>query len=125
VSEPPAALARRVQPLWAAVPVSARAAVLRRAAQAVLDEVDTLAGLLAAQTGRPRTALMLGELLPSVSGLHGLAAAAPDAVRERRAGRSGRLVPAPIGVVGLRGGTSPWAEPLLETAAAVVMATRS
>jgi acyl-CoA reductase-like NAD-dependent aldehyde dehydrogenase len=124
-----AALARRAQPLWAALPVAARTQALRRAAQAVLDEVDTLADLLARETGRPRTEVLLAELLPAVSGLHALADAAPGALADRRLGRplalaAGRrtvLVQAPAGVVGLRGGVaSPWGEPLLETAAALV-----
>lgn len=121
--------ARRVQPLWAAVPVAARARFLRRAAQAVLDELDALAGLLAQETGRPRTEVLLAELLPSVSGLHALADAAPAALGDQRfgrrtaraAGRRAALLQAPVGVAGLRGGTaSPWAEPLLEAAAATV-----
>jgi acyl-CoA reductase-like NAD-dependent aldehyde dehydrogenase len=124
-----AALARRGQPLWASVPVAARAQALRRAAQAVLDEVDPLAELLARETGRPRTEVLLAELLPAVSGLHALADAAPRALADRRlgrplaaaAGRRAALVQAPVGVVGLRGGAaSPWREPLLEAAAALV-----
>jgi acyl-CoA reductase-like NAD-dependent aldehyde dehydrogenase len=124
-----AALGRRVQPLWAAVPVQARARALRRAAQAVLDELDPLALLLARETGRPRTEALVAELLPSVSGLHALADAAPGALGDRwlgrravwRPGRRAALVQRPAGVVGLRGGrSSPWAEPLLEVAAALV-----
>jgi betaine-aldehyde dehydrogenase len=123
------ALGRRAQPLWGSVPVASRAGFLRRAAQAVLDELEPLAGLLARETGRPRTEALLAELLPSVSGLHALADAAPAALGDRRlgrrtaraAGRHAALVQAPVGVVGLGGGTaSPWAEPLLEAAAALV-----
>jgi hypothetical protein len=124
-----ASTAARARPLWSAVPVAARCGFLRRAAQAVLDELEPLAGLLARETGRPRTEALLAELLPSVSGLHALAAAAPAALGDRRlgrrtaraAGRHAALVQAPAGVVGLRGGAaSPWAEPLLEAAAALV-----
>jgi acyl-CoA reductase-like NAD-dependent aldehyde dehydrogenase len=124
-----AALAARAQPLWAAVPVTARARALRRAAQAILDEVEALALLLARETGRPRTEAMLAELLPSVSGLHELADAAPGVLGDRRLGRravlrGGRrsaLVQRPIGVSGVRGGAaSPWVEPVLETAAALL-----
>jgi acyl-CoA reductase-like NAD-dependent aldehyde dehydrogenase len=124
-----AALARRAQPLWAAVPVLARARALRRAAQAVLDEVDALARLLARETGRPRTQALLAELLPSVSGLHELADAGPGVLADRRLGRrpllrGGRrsaLVQRPVGIAGIRGGSaSPWVEPLLETAAALL-----
>jgi acyl-CoA reductase-like NAD-dependent aldehyde dehydrogenase len=124
-----AALAARAQPLWAAVPVESRARALRRAAQAVLDELEPLAVLLARETGRPRTEALLAELLPGVSGLHELADSAPGVLHDRRlgargvlrAGRRSALVQRPVGVVGVIGGAaSPWVEPLLETAAALV-----
>jgi acyl-CoA reductase-like NAD-dependent aldehyde dehydrogenase len=117
------------QPLWALVPPAARARYLRRAAQAILDEVDELADLLAARSAVPRTEALLAELLPSVGGLHGLAEDGPDVLRDRRLGRmpvlrAGRrsvLFHDPLGVVGIRGGGgSPWAEPLLDTAAALL-----
>lgn len=117
------------QPLWAAVPPYARARYLRRAAQAILDEVDGLADLLASEAGMPRTEALLAELLPSVAGLHELADQGPRALADRRLGRvavlrGGRrafLFQAPLGVVGIRSGdASPWAEAALETAAALL-----
>lgn len=117
------------QPLWAAVPAAARARYLRRAAQAILDEVDDLAGLLAAEARVPRSEAMVGELLPSVAGLHELADDGPGALADQRLGRAAVLrggrrafvLQAPAGVVGLRGGDgSPWAELVLETAAALL-----
>jgi acyl-CoA reductase-like NAD-dependent aldehyde dehydrogenase len=98
-------------------------------AMAVLDEVEDLAGMLARETGLPRTDALLAELLPSVGGLHGLADDGPKALREQRLGRvpalrAGRrsvLVQAPHGIVGIRGSErSPWAEPTLEIAASVL-----
>ena len=121
--------ARLVQPLWAAVPAHARAHYLRRAAQAVLDELDRLALLIARETGRPRSEALLAELLPSVSALHALADDGPRALADQRLGRpsllrAGRravLVQAPAGVVGVRGrGASPWAEPVMESAASLL-----
>ena len=117
--------ARGPQPLWAAVPPAARAHYLRRAAQAILDEVDALADLLAAEAQVPRTEALLAELLPSVAGLHELADAGPDALADRRLGRAplrrSFLFQRPVGVVGIRGGDgSPWAEPVLEAAAALL-----
>jgi acyl-CoA reductase-like NAD-dependent aldehyde dehydrogenase len=118
-----------VQPLWAAVPAGARAQYLRRAAQAVLDDLDRLALLIAQETGRPRSQALLAELLPSVSALHALADDGPRALADQRLGRpallrGGRravLVQAPAGVVAIRGrGVSPWAEPLLESAASLL-----
>ncbi|MEA2292397.1 MAG: hypothetical protein QOE86_36 [Solirubrobacteraceae bacterium] len=117
------------QPLWALVPPEARARYLRRTAQALLDEVDELAGLLAAEAGMPRTEALLAELLPSVAGLGELADDGPSALADRRlgrhvvlnAGRRATLFQAPAGVVGIRGGDgSPWAEPVLEAAAALL-----
>jgi acyl-CoA reductase-like NAD-dependent aldehyde dehydrogenase len=118
-----------VQPLWAAVPAAARAQYLRRAAQAVLDELDRLALLIARETGRPRSEALLAELLPSVSALHSLADDGPRALRDQRLGRpsllrAGRravLVQAPAGLVGVGGrNASAWAEPLLESAASLL-----
>jgi acyl-CoA reductase-like NAD-dependent aldehyde dehydrogenase len=123
------AAARLVQPLWAAVPASARAHYLRRAAQAVLDELDRLALLIARETGRPRSEALLAELLPSVGALHALADDGPRALADQRLGRpsllrAGRravLVQAPAGVVAVCGrNASPWAEPLLESAASLL-----
>ena len=123
------ASAAAAQPLWALVAPRDRARYLRRAAMAVLDELDALADLLAAEAGQPRSEAMLAELLPSVGGLHGLAGDGPGALADRRlgpvpalrAGRRSTLVQAPLGVVGVhvRDG-SPWAGPLLEVAAALL-----
>jgi acyl-CoA reductase-like NAD-dependent aldehyde dehydrogenase len=124
-----ASAAALVQPLWAAVPAGARAHYLRRAAQAVLDELDRLALLIARETGRPRSEALLAELLPSVSALHALADDGPRALADRRlgrpaplrAGRRAALVQAPAGIVGVRGrSASPWAEPLAESAASLL-----
>ena len=120
---------RSPQPLWSLVPAQGRARYLRRAATAILDELDPLADALADAVGQPRTEGVLAELLPSVGGLHDLADDGPKVLRDRRLGRipvlrAGRrsvLQSAPVGVVGIRGGrTSPWAEPVLETGAALL-----
>jgi acyl-CoA reductase-like NAD-dependent aldehyde dehydrogenase len=121
--------AAAAQPLWALVAPRDRARYLRRAAMAVLDELEELADLLAAEAGQPRSEAMLAELLPSVGGLHGLASDGPGALADQRlgpvpalrAGRRSSLVRSPLGVVGVhvRDG-SPWAGPLLEVAAALL-----
>jgi acyl-CoA reductase-like NAD-dependent aldehyde dehydrogenase len=113
------------QPLWANVPAEARTRLARRAGQAVLDELDGLAALLAREAGMPRTEALLAELLPSVAGLAELAADAPAALADRRVGRwrpwRATLYQGPVGVAGIRGGLgSPWAEPALEVVAALL-----
>ena len=117
------------QPLWALVAARDRARYLRRAAKAVLDELEPLADLLAGEAGQPRSEAMLAELLPSVGGLHGLANDGPKALADQRlgpvpalrAGRRSTLVQAPLGVVGIavRDGSA-WAGPLLEVGASLL-----
>lgn len=123
------AAARAAQPLWSLVPLEARARYIRRAAVALLDELDDLAVRLAVETGWPRTQLELTELLPAASGLRAIADDGPRALADQRiaplaarlVGRSTRLVHSPVGVIGLRGpSASPFAEPALEAAAALL-----
>jgi acyl-CoA reductase-like NAD-dependent aldehyde dehydrogenase len=120
---------RVAQPLWSLVPVASRARYIRRTAVAMLDELGDLARRLADETGWPKSHIVLTELLPAVDGLHALASDGPRALADRRlapraallAGRSTRLVQSPLGVVGVRGpSASPWAEPALEAAAALL-----
>ena len=121
--------ARQAHPLWAVLPVAARARYLRRAAVALIDELDELAPRLADETGWPVSQLMVSELLPAARGLSALADDGPRALADTRltpralllAGRSTRVVQSPVGLVGVRGpSASPFAEPLLETAAALL-----
>ncbi len=120
---------RSPQPLWSLIPATGRARYLRRAATAILDELDPLADALADAVGQPRTEGVLAELLPSVGGLHDLADDGPRALRDKRlgripvlrAGRRSLLQSAPVGTIAVRGGrASPWAEPVLETGAALL-----
>jgi len=124
-----AAAGKVAQPLWSLVPIASRARYIRRTAVAMLDELDRLAIALADETGWPKSQIVLSELLPAVRGLHALASDGPRALADQRlaprtallAGRSTRLVHSPVGVIGLRGpSASPWAEPALEAAAALL-----
>src|SRR3954451_3342193 len=117
------------QPLWSLVPIASRARYIRRTAVAMLDELDDLARRLADETGWPKSHIVLSELLPAVDGLHALASGGPRALADRRlspraallTGRSTRLVQSPVATIGLRGpSASPWAEPALEAAAALL-----
>ena len=121
--------AAAAQPLWAAVPASARARYVRRVARLALDELDELGLLLAREAGRPRTEAILGEILPGIAGLGDLADDGPGALADRRLGRPALLrggrravgVQQPRGVIGVLGApASPWTEPALEVAAALL-----
>ena len=72
------------QSLWSLVPVASRARYIRRAAVAMLDELDDLARVLAEATGWPRAHVVLSELLPAARGLHALAEQGPRALADRR-----------------------------------------
>lgn len=121
--------ARRAHPLWALLPVAARARYIRRASVALLDELDELAPRLAEETGWPRSQLLVSDLLPAARGLRALADDGPRALADTRLtprgalllGRSTRVLQAPVGLVGVRGpSASPFAEPALEAAAALL-----
>ena len=59
----------KVQPLWALLRVRDRARYMQRMAQAVIDEFDELAHILAREQGRPRAEVAALELLPAIDAL--------------------------------------------------------
>ena len=78
-----------VQPFWAQLPLSDRARYMRRAAQALIDELDDLARLLAREQGKPLSECYVMELLPTIDSLRWLADAGPGILEDER-------VPLPI-----------------------------
>ena len=116
-------------PCWSLVPAAGRARYLRRAATAILDELDPLADALADTVGQPRTEGVLARAAavgrrparPRRRRPEGAArpAARPDPAAARRAPLAASRRRS--GSVGVRGGrASPWAEPVLETGAALL-----
>src|SRR5207248_1842102 len=110
-----------VQPLWAQLRTPDRARYLRRAAQAVIDELDELVPLFAQAHDRTPGEVAALELLPAIDGLSWLADAGARALRDRRLAvpRSShpvtraRLAWEPLGVVGLLGAADAvFAQPL-------------
>jgi acyl-CoA reductase-like NAD-dependent aldehyde dehydrogenase len=105
-----------VQPFWAALRLADRSRYLRRIAQVVLDEVDSLSELFAREQGRPRTEAVTMELLASVDALRWVAGNAPRFLADQRLrgnqlpmrGKRSHLVRDPLGVVGV---ASPWSSP--------------
>ena len=123
------AASAQVQPLWAALRVADRARYLRRAAQAVIDELDELAAVLGDEGGRGPAEVIALELLPAVDGLRWLAEGGARALRERRLAvpratspiTRARRTYEPLGVVAVVGaGDAPFAQPLWQLGAALL-----
>jgi acyl-CoA reductase-like NAD-dependent aldehyde dehydrogenase len=119
----------QVQPLWAALRVSDRARYLRRAAQAVIDELDELAVVLGGEAARAPAEVIALELLPAVDGLRWLADGGARTLRERRLAVPRATSPVtrarrtyePLGVVAVVGaGDAPFAQPLWQIGAALL-----
>jgi len=62
-----------VQPFWAQLPLGDRAHYMRRAAQAIIDDLDGLATLLSREQGKPINEAYVMELLPTIDALHWIA----------------------------------------------------
>jgi acyl-CoA reductase-like NAD-dependent aldehyde dehydrogenase len=119
----------QVQPLWAQLRLRDRARYLRRAGQAVIDELDELLTLLGEGLDREPAEVAALELLPAVDGLQWLADAGTRALRERRLSaprgshplKHGRMAWEPLGVVGILGAPeAPFAQPLWQAGAALL-----
>ena len=70
-----------VQPFWAQLPLNDRARYMRRAAQAIIDQLDELAELLSREQGKPINEAYVMELLPTIDSLRWLAEAARGSSR--------------------------------------------
>jgi acyl-CoA reductase-like NAD-dependent aldehyde dehydrogenase len=119
----------RIQPAWAELPLKTRAAYMRRAAEALLDDIDEVAELLVREQGKPRTEAYTMELLPTVDALHWCAKAgqkvlANERVRMTQAftlSKSAHFSYEPIGVVGVIAPWNyPWSIPFGEVAIALM-----
>ena len=75
-----------VQPFWAQLPLADRARYMRRAVQAIIDQLDELAQLLSREQGKPLNESYVMELLPSIDALRWLAEAGPGILGVQHAG---------------------------------------
>jgi len=119
----------RIQPAWAELSLKTRGAYLRRAADALLDDIDELAELLVSEQGKPRAEAYTMELLPTVDALHWCAKAGPKILAEEKvrmsqaflASKKSRFTYEPIGVVGVIAPWNyPWSIPFGEVAIALM-----
>ena len=121
--------AAAVQPLWAQLRPRDRARYMRRAAQAVIDELDELVPLIAREQGRPVAEAEHMELLPAIETLRWLAEKGPAVLGDDRIGLSrslflrkrARVTYAPVGVVAvITPAADPFAQPLGDVAIALM-----
>jgi succinate-semialdehyde dehydrogenase/glutarate-semialdehyde dehydrogenase len=117
-----------VQPFWAQLPLSDRARYMRRAGQAVIDELEDLARLLAREQGKPISECYVMELLPTIDSLRWLAEAGPGILGDERIPlpvfikqKRARFTFEPLGVVGVIAPWNyPWSIPFGEVAIALM-----
>ena len=119
----------RIQPAWAELPLKTRATYMRRAADALLDDIDEIAELLVREQGKPRAEAYTMELLPTVDALHWCAKAGPKILADEKVrmtqaftlSKSGHFSYEPIGVVGVIAPWNyPWSIPFGEVAIALM-----
>jgi acyl-CoA reductase-like NAD-dependent aldehyde dehydrogenase len=118
-----------VQPFWAQLPLAGRARYMKRAAQAILDQMDDLARLLAREQGKPINEGYIMELLPTVDALGWIADAGQQILSDERIPQTQAFTKLkksvfsyePLGVVGVIAPWNyPWSIPFGEVAMALM-----
>ena len=117
-----------VQPFWAQLPLADRARYMRRAAQAIIDQIDELAELLSREQGKALNESYVMELLPTIDSLRWLADAGPEILDDERIPlpiflkqKRARFTYEPLGVVGVIAPWNyPWSIPFGEVAIALM-----
>jgi acyl-CoA reductase-like NAD-dependent aldehyde dehydrogenase len=117
-----------VQPFWSQLPLADRARYMRRAAQAIIDQIDELAELLTREQGKPLNESYVMELLPTIDSLRWLAEAGPEILDDERIPlpiflkqKRARFTYEPLGVVGVIAPWNyPWSIPFGEVAIALM-----
>ncbi len=118
-----------VQPFWAGLPLAGRARYMKRAAQAILDQLDDLARLLAREQGKPINEAYVMELIPTVDALHWIADAGQQILSDERIAQPQAFTKMkksvfsyePLGVVGVIAPWNyPWSIPFGEVAMALM-----
>jgi acyl-CoA reductase-like NAD-dependent aldehyde dehydrogenase len=117
-----------VQPFWAQLPLTDRARYMRRAAQAIIDQLDELATLLTREQGKPINESYVMELLPTIDSLTWLADSGPGILADERIPlpvfikqKRARFTFESLGVVGVIAPWNyPWSIPFGEVAIALM-----
>jgi acyl-CoA reductase-like NAD-dependent aldehyde dehydrogenase len=117
-----------VQPFWAQLPLADRARYMRRAAQAIIDQLEELAELLSREQGKAINESYVMELLPTIDSLRWLSDAGPGIIADERVAlpvfikqKRARFTYEPLGVVGVIAPWNyPWSIPFGEVAIALL-----
>jgi succinate-semialdehyde dehydrogenase/glutarate-semialdehyde dehydrogenase len=118
-----------VQPFWAQLPLSDRARYMRRAAQVVIDNLESITELLSREQGKPRSEAYTMELLPTIDALHWIAGEGPGILADEKNRHVSLFVKnkrhflsyEPLGVVGVIAPWNyPWTIPFGEVAIALM-----
>src|SRR4051812_8532384 len=118
-----------VQPFWAQLPLAGRARYMKRAQQAILDQIDDLARLLAREQGKPINEAYIMELIPTVDALGWIADAGQQILSDERIPQPQAFTKLkksvfsyePLGVVGVIAPWNyPWSIPFGEVAMALM-----
>jgi succinate-semialdehyde dehydrogenase/glutarate-semialdehyde dehydrogenase len=119
----------RIQPAWAELSLQDRARYMKRAADALLDDIDEIAELLVNEQGKPRAEAYTMELLPTIDALHWCAKAGPKILADEKVpmrqaftlSKKAHFSYEPIGVVGVIAPWNyPWSIPFGEVAIALM-----
>lgn len=108
--------ARAAQPAWGATPIKERAAAVRKIRDAIVNQADELAGIIARDTGKTRIDALSTEVLPSATAAAWYAKQAAKWLKDRKispshfltGNKQTRIHRVPYGVVGI---ISPWNYP--------------
>ena len=118
-----------VQPFWAQLTPADRGRYLRRAADALVEQMDEVAELLTREQGKPITEAYTMELLPTIDALHWCADAGPGILADERIPYPQAFLKTkrsffsyePLGVVGVIAPWNyPWSIPFGEVAIALM-----
>jgi acyl-CoA reductase-like NAD-dependent aldehyde dehydrogenase len=118
-----------VQPFWAQLPLAGRARYMKRAQQALLDQIDDLAQLLSREQGKPINESYIMELIPTVDALGWIADAGQQILADERIPQPQAFTKMkksvfsyePLGVVGVIAPWNyPWSIPFGEVAMALM-----
>ncbi len=112
------AAARAAQPAWAARPIAERARIMWRALDILLAKQDEYLAVIEGESGKPRTDALMIEMFAACDALAYFAKRAERMLQPRKQRLHGvlslvkqlRLVPRPLGVVGV---ISPWNGPFI------------